>query len=126
MVRALAAHVALGEAIEFSVNERRELLEGFFLAVAPGCEKLCKLVSPRLVHGLRNLSHYSSQKAQKGPQKVQKICSSNSVHFFAFCGPFCAFCELILVTGARRGSCQRQQFPARLIPPAKCPPSTQR
>ena len=46
MVRALAAHVALREAIEFSVNQRREFLEGRFLAVAPCFQQLSKFVSP--------------------------------------------------------------------------------
>src|ERR1044072_6611596 len=57
MVRALAAHVALGEPVELSVNEWREFFEGFLLAVAPRCKKLSKLVRPRPVHGPRNLSH---------------------------------------------------------------------
>src|SRR6185295_3995025 len=51
MVRALAAHVALGEPVELSVDERREFFEGFLLAVAPRCQKLSKLVSPGRVHG---------------------------------------------------------------------------
>src|SRR6185369_3510031 len=58
MVRALAAHVALGEPVELSMNERREFFEGFLLAVAPRCQKLSKLVSPRPLHGPRNLSHF--------------------------------------------------------------------
>ena len=44
MVRPLAAHVALGEAIELGVDQRRELLEGFLPAVAPGFQKLGKFV----------------------------------------------------------------------------------
>lgn len=45
MIRPLAAHVALGEAIELGVNERRELFESFLLAVAPGFQKLGKFVA---------------------------------------------------------------------------------
>ena len=51
MVRTLAAHVALGEPVELSVNQRREFFQGFLLAVAPRCKELSKLVSSRPVHG---------------------------------------------------------------------------
>ena len=59
MVRSLATHVALGEAIEFSVNEGREFLEGCFLAIAPRFQKLGKLVSPRLVHRAQEFITFS-------------------------------------------------------------------
>src|SRR6185369_9227667 len=78
MVRALAAHVAFGEPVELSVNEWREFFEGFFLAVAPRCQKLSKIVSPRPVHGPRNLSHCRSLAAGfRGQTLVRSAPSPN-------------------------------------------------
>ena len=58
MVRALAAHVALGESVELGVNEGRELFESFLLAIAPGFQQLGKFVrQSSAIYHIRKFSH---------------------------------------------------------------------
>ena len=66
MVLALAAHVALGEAMQLGIDERSEAVEGGLITVAPGNQQLSNFVGPKRVHrvnwaaalvGLRGISH---------------------------------------------------------------------
>src|SRR5687768_11762495 len=52
MVRALAAHVPFGEAVQFGMNERRDLVQGLFIAVTPGNQKFREFMSARFIHKL--------------------------------------------------------------------------
>ena len=62
MVRPLAAHVALGEAIELGVDEWRELFERLLLAIAPGFQKLGKFVGQgSKIYHIKEFSHRFSR-----------------------------------------------------------------
>jgi hypothetical protein len=54
---ALLGHLAVRPAMQFAIDERRQLLEGLLVALAPGSQQLRHIVRRRLACGLNILIH---------------------------------------------------------------------
>jgi hypothetical protein len=108
VVGALASHVAVRQPSELRIDDRRQLVEGELVSVAPGAEQLADVGyrhrARSLVPAIGNGWHSRARREQGGAASIPKCCVSVVV-----LNPLLGF-ERILVHGFDRD--RHNSFPA--------------
>jgi hypothetical protein len=74
VVRTLTAHVAVGQAAELRIDDRRQLTEGELVAVAPGAEELTDVVQSDPLSSVLGRRGWIVSPAHPGIRGAAPIC----------------------------------------------------